>query len=37
MDMLLEAGMVHWNEMKLYPVTPVEKLMKELDSVPTIF
>lgn len=36
-DFLLEAGMMHWNNLRIYPVTPVDKLMSEIDNTPTIF
>lgn len=36
-DFLIEAGLMHWNNLRFYPVTPVDKLMKEIDSIKTIF
>lgn len=36
-DFLVEAGLMNWNNLRIYPVTPVDKLMKEIDSTPTIF
>jgi hypothetical protein len=36
-DMLYEAGMMSWNDGRVYPVTPVEELMKRIDQFPLVF
>ena len=36
-DMLVEMGLMHWNDLKINPVTPAQDLMKDIDKVPTLF
>ena len=36
-DFLVQGGFAHFTEMNFYLVTPVEELLKQADSMPTIF
>ena len=36
-DMLMEMGLMHWNDIKINPVTPAENIMKTIDKMPTLF
>ena len=36
-DLLMEMGLMHWNDLKINPVTPAETIMKTIDSMPTLF
>ena len=36
-DLLMEGGFMHWCDIRIYPVTPVEELMKNLDDFPAIY
>ncbi|AIC16439.1 hypothetical protein [Nitrososphaera viennensis] len=33
-DMILEAGLMAWNELKLNPLTPVADLIDNIDKAP---
>ena len=36
-DMLMEMGLMHWNNLKINPVTPADSIMKTIDKMPTLF
>jgi hypothetical protein len=37
-DLLMEGGFMHWCDLRIYPVTPInDTMMKKMDDVPTIF
>ncbi len=37
-DLLMEGGFMHWNELRIYPVTTIdETMMKKMEDIPTIF
>ena len=36
-DMLMEGGFMHWCDLRIYPVTPIEDIMKHVDNFPTIY
>ncbi len=36
-DMVTEAGMVHWVDLEIYPETPLDKWMGQIDKYPTIY
>jgi hypothetical protein len=37
-DLLMEGGFMHWNELRIYPVTTIDDtMMKKMDDIPTIF
>jgi hypothetical protein len=36
-DMLVESGFMHWCDMTIYPITPVEKILQAIDKIPTIY
>ena len=36
-DMLMEGGFMHWCDLRIYPVTPIDDIMKNLDNFPAIY
>lgn len=36
-DMLMEGGFMHWCDLRIYPVTPIEDIMKHIDNFPSIY
>ena len=36
-DMAVEMGLMHWNDLKVNPLTPAQDLMKVVDEQPTLF
>ena len=36
-DMIMEMGLMHWNDLKINPLTPADALMKDVDKQPTLF
>ena len=36
-DMLMEGGFMHWCDLRIYPVTPIEDIMKQIDNFPSIY
>jgi hypothetical protein len=36
-DLLMEGGFMHWCDLRIYPVTPVEEIIKNLDNFPAIY
>jgi hypothetical protein len=36
-DLLMEGGFMHWCDLRIYPVTPIEDIMKQIDNFPSIY
>jgi len=36
-DMVMEAGLMHWNNLQINPLTAADALMKDVDKQPTLF